>query len=112
MTRQALVTGGSSGIGRAVAEELVRRGDSVIVASRSAEALEDTVALLERVKTCGDQHVSWLQLDVASEDSVRAGIAVALERLPNLDLLIHSAGVCSRAPRTRSRTSTGTPRCR
>jgi 3-oxoacyl-[acyl-carrier protein] reductase len=64
--RRVLVTGGSHGIGRAVSEELARRGAHVLIAARGMGAVDDTLADLE-----GNGHRGF-QLDVSDEDGWKA----------------------------------------
>jgi 3-oxoacyl-[acyl-carrier protein] reductase len=63
--RIAVVTGGGTGIGRAVAAALVRQGDEVVILGRRAEVLERTAAELG---------VRWRQADVTRRDDVRAAL--------------------------------------
>lgn len=80
-----LVTGGGSGIGRALAQRLHDRGDTVIVAGRRQAALDKTCAGRERMYA--------LTLDVDSA----AGVADFARRLlaehPNLNVLVNNAGI-------------------
>src|SRR6266540_2249678 len=76
-----LVTGCSSGIGRATALEAARRGHQVFATSRA----EAGVADLE-----GQSGIRTLLLDVTDRDSIR--VAVALERAGRLDALVNNAG--------------------
>ena len=85
--RVALITGGSRGIGRMIAEEYVRRGVRTYIASRKADVCRQTAAELSTFGTCID-----LPADLATLDGVR-GLAQALkEREPRLDILINNAG--------------------
>jgi len=77
----ALVTGGSEGIGHAVAEMLSKMGMTVVICSRNAPTASDTVAL-ERI-TC----------DVRDERSVLATVESVLGRHGRIDVLVNSAGV-------------------
>ena len=86
MTRRAVVTGASSGIGEAVVARLVARGERVVAVARSAEPL---AAL---VRTHGDA-VQPLALDVGDHHALGA----ALRALPPIDTLVLSAGVCKQA---------------
>src|SRR5690349_16507832 len=92
--RTALVTGGSSGIGRAMAEALAGAGAHVLLAARRRDALELTV----RAMTVAGWSASAEPLDVAD----RASIAALLARLRNtqrhVDILVNAAGVNHRAP--------------
>jgi NAD(P)-dependent dehydrogenase (short-subunit alcohol dehydrogenase family) len=85
----ALVTGGSRGIGRAIAEALGRAGSSVAVTSRSLKALDATLAELKAsgVEACAIEH------DVASVEECRTAVAEAATRFGRLDLLVNNAGV-------------------
>ncbi|WP_439857029.1 oxidoreductase [Pseudomonas syringae] len=77
--RTAIVTGASSGIGRATAEALARSGYTVFGTSRKAGDSEAQVSML----TC----------DVTDDDSVRALVATVLARTGHIDLLVNNAGI-------------------
>lgn len=84
----ALVTGGGSGIGKAVAIALAREGYSVIVAGRRTQALAETVT------QASEEGLSILaiQADVADPSSVRALFASVRDAFTRLDLLFNNAG--------------------
>jgi 3-oxoacyl-[acyl-carrier protein] reductase len=82
--RTAVVTGGGTGIGRAVVAALVARGDRVAILGRRAEVLEETARELG---------VSWRQADVTRRDQVEAAVDWALAELgPGIDVLVNNAG--------------------
>lgn len=87
--RGAIVTGGGTGVGRATALELARRGCSVLVNySRSHDAAERTAAeAAER----GVRAVAF-QADVADDAACRAMAEVAARELGRIDLLVNNAG--------------------
>ena len=90
--RRALVTGGSSGIGKAVATALVRRGARVAIAARDAARL--AAAQVEIASAAAsDGAVTAVEMDVA--DPVRAadGVRAAQRALGGLDLLVNNAGI-------------------
>ena len=83
--RGVVVTGGSSGIGRAIAEAFVANGDRVVV--------------LDRVVTDIDAiNADAINVDVSQEDSVRAAFATARQRLGTIDILVNSAGLLTESP--------------
>lgn len=87
--RQALVTGASRGIGRAVAEGLAEAGADVILAARSAEALAETAASIHA--KCGRAEPVALDVsDLASIDALYAALD-AQGLAP--DILVNNAGV-------------------
>lgn len=96
----ALITGGSTGIGRVAARELARRGFHVFVACRSAERAQP---LLDEVRASGGNHsIEILQLDLADFDSVRTCARMFLDRDLPLHLLINNAGLAGARGLTRS----------
>jgi retinol dehydrogenase 12 len=99
--RTFLVTGANTGIGRATAEGLARRGGRVYVASRSPEKGAAAVAAIKGLT--GNDAVSLLPLDLADLDSVRACAASFLARGEPLHVLVNNAGVV----RTRGLTKQG-----
>lgn len=85
----AIVTGASSGIGRAVAVALARSGADVTLTGRRADQLEDTAAL---VRSAG-QRALVAQADVADPDAVQAAFAHTVETLGVPEIAVAAAGV-------------------
>ncbi|MFF2512450.1 SDR family oxidoreductase [Streptomyces sp. NPDC058086] len=85
-TKIAVVTGAGSGIGRAVAVELLRTGWSVALAGRKPEALEKTAALVPEAPSL------VVRTDVSRPDDVAALFDATRERFGRLDLLFNNAG--------------------
>jgi dehydrogenase/reductase SDR family protein 13 len=89
--RTFLVTGASSGIGRAVVEALAARGARVVLASRSAPR---TMAVIEAIRARRPSvDATFLPLDVADLSSIRAAVARFLAEGRPLDVLVNNAGV-------------------
>jgi 3-oxoacyl-[acyl-carrier protein] reductase len=89
--RNALVTGGLQGIGRAIVRKLMQRGDSLFVFDLAP--VDD-----ERVKQLQDEGVFYCQVDVGSYTSIERGFAQITSILDqqehkSLDILINNAGI-------------------
>ena len=87
--RAALVTGGSRGIGRAVALQLAREGASVVVNYLQAE--DDAEAVVEEIAAAGGDAYPF-QADVADEEAVKELVRFAVRRLGGIDVLVANAG--------------------
>ncbi|MCD9639342.1 hypothetical protein HAX54_023782 [Datura stramonium] len=85
-----LITGGSKGIGYALAKEFLKAGDSVIICSRSDERVVSAVDRL-RVET-GKQHVWGTKCDVREGENVKNLVAFAKQKLKYIDIWINNAG--------------------
>ena len=83
------MTGASRGIGRKVAEELAGREAQVVLASRSAGAVEAAAAELRERKLVAHAVV----MDVARPDQVKSVISSLLERFGRIDILVNNAGI-------------------
>ncbi len=88
MDKVAIITGASSGIGRASAKLFAAEGAKVVVGARRADELE---ALVKEIRTDGGE-ASALAGDVRSEDYAKALVALALERYGRLDVGFNNAG--------------------
>ncbi len=98
--KTALVTGGASGIGLAIAIAMVEHGAKVLVGSRNMEKVEAAVAELNRhVQTPDDEPlVGGVSLDVTNDNSVEHAVRKAVDLFGRLDILVNSAGEMLRRP--------------
>lgn len=85
--RTALITGGSRGIGRMIAEGFLRQGAKVYISARKAAACDQTAAELSTLGTC----VS-LPTDVSTVQGVQALVAAYSAHESQLDILVNNAG--------------------
>lgn len=90
--KRAIVTGGASGIGAAIAERLATDGASVVVADKNYEGAQHLAAALSRR---GSKALPF-EVDVASTASIRAMIGSCVSELSGLDILINNAGIVHR----------------
>ncbi|MBN1315826.1 MAG: glucose 1-dehydrogenase [Anaerolineales bacterium] len=86
--RVAIVTGASSGIGRATAAALAREGARVVAAGRNIERLQETVDLIQ--ERGGD--AITVQTDVTRADQVKRMVDLAVETYGRLDIAFNNAG--------------------
>src|SRR4030081_519048 len=86
--KNAIVTGGSRGIGKAIARELALEGVRVAIVARDTTVLDATAA--EITTETGSQVVA-IAADTGSDSSGQAMVAVAVEKLGGIDILINAA---------------------
>lgn len=87
----AVVTGGGSGVGRAVAKAMARQGANIVVADFDAPRMDRTVA--EILKYGTNESAIALATDVRSDVSVRALVRDSIKAMGRVDILINAAGV-------------------
>ncbi|MFF8289198.1 SDR family NAD(P)-dependent oxidoreductase [Streptomyces sp. NPDC016309] len=92
--RVALVTGGSSGIGRSIAGALARAGASVVIVARREAELAATVDEL----VADGCRAAWVSGDLSGRAGVRAAAEAAAEVYGEPDVLVNSAGINLRPP--------------
>lgn len=85
MSRVIVVTGGSSGIGQAIAQAFAQNGDQVVILGRHEETLRAAA------RTIGS-NCSWQVGDVSQRQQVEAAVLTIAERCGKIDVLINNAG--------------------
>ncbi len=83
--RVVVVTGGNSGIGRAVAQGFVQEGAHVVIFGRNEDTLRTTAEAL-------GPRVTWRQVDVSQRTQVAPAVAAIAERFGRIDVLVNAAG--------------------
>ena len=92
--KRILLTGASSGIGEAAAEQFARHGATVVVVARRADLLD---AVADRITTAGGTAMS-MPCDISDLDAVDTLVADVQERIGGVDILINNAARSIRRP--------------
>jgi len=91
--RRAIVTGGSKGLGLAIAAELLAEGAQVVICSRNQAELDQAAAELDKASGADSGSVTALRCDVTDPDQVRSFIDDAAAALGGgIDILVNNAG--------------------
>lgn len=88
--RVVVVTGASSGIGRATAHDRAAAGDHVVLLARDPASLEEAAA---ECRSAGAASATVLPTDVGDDEAVAGAIATVLEGHGRIDTVVHAAGV-------------------
>lgn len=92
--KNCIITGGTSGIGRAIALGFAQGGANVIAGSRNPKKVK---AIGDELSKFGSGHGA-VQMDVSDEDSITEAFAKAKDKLGTIDSVIHAAGVIKKEP--------------
>ena len=87
----AVITGGSSGIGKAIAVLYAKEGADVVIISRKEEALKEVCKLNEK-------KISYVVGDITKEESVKKLVDYVKNKFKKLDILVNNAGWCPVQP--------------
>src|SRR5712692_8698176 len=91
--RSAIITGGSLGLGKAIARSFVQAGASVLLTARGEETLIQVQRELTPLATRPDQQVLIMRGDVAEPERCNAVVRYAQAKLQNLSILVNNAGL-------------------
>jgi len=89
----AYITGGSSGIGFAIACKMVELGSNVLLIARDEQKLAQSAALLEERKNSNGQRFDWLSLDITQWQRVKSLLPEKVKTFGPPDILVNSAGI-------------------
>jgi 3-dehydrosphinganine reductase len=89
----ALITGGSSGIGLALAKELAQAGTNLCLLARDETKLQQAKELVSESKVNGEQQITTLSCDITNYESLQSTLDTFIETQGLPDLVINSAGV-------------------
>ncbi|EFC41650.1 predicted protein [Naegleria gruberi] len=90
MIKTVLITGATTGIGKATAVAFAKKGFNLVVTGRKIEKEQE---LVEQVKKAGANDVSFFQLDVAQETAFEQVVKKVVEKYGKLDVLVNNAGI-------------------
>ena len=88
----AIVTGGSSGIGRAIARRFARDGAHVVIVGRKEAPLQEVAA--------SDEKISYVVGDLTKTEAIERVMGTVRQRFGRLDVLVNNAGWCPVQPLT------------
>ncbi|XP_028328883.1 peroxisomal trans-2-enoyl-CoA reductase [Gouania willdenowi] len=89
----AIVTGGGTGIGKAISSELLELGCSVVISSRKAEKLEAAAQeMRQKIPPSSPAIVTPLTCNIRSEDDVKALVSSVLNKYGRIDFLVNNGG--------------------
>lgn len=91
--KSVLITGGSSGIGQALARQLAAQGASVHILARNEERLQTALASIEAKRVHPEQIFTTIQADISNCESLKPKIDEYIKAFGTPDILINSAGV-------------------
>ncbi|BAY34457.1 short-chain dehydrogenase/reductase SDR [Nostoc carneum NIES-2107] len=89
--KTAIVTGGSAGIGLAIAKALYSEGVNVVIAARNPERLENAVSAIQSLPTPGAKVIS-ISADLTQAESVDKVVSTTLAQFGQIDILVNNAG--------------------
>ena len=89
--RTALITGGTSGIGKAIATAFMKAGSEVIITGRSKERIDKSI---EEIKMSANENsITGLVIDNSNVDSINSSIGLLFKSNKEIDILVNNAGI-------------------
>lgn len=100
--KTVFITGGSRGIGKAIAIKLAQSGANIVIAAKTVEPnpkLEGTIfTAAEEISKAGSGRALAVQMDVRFEESIQAAVGKAIEEFGGIDILVNNASAINLSP--------------
>jgi 3-oxoacyl-[acyl-carrier protein] reductase len=93
LEKKAIITGASTGLGKAIAEEFVREGAHIVICARNLKKLKETENYLKKLCSKPNQIVDSVSCDISKKDEVEQFFSYAKNLLFGLDILVNNAGI-------------------
>jgi len=90
--KNAIVTGGNKGLGRAISLGLAAAGANVVIAARGVEASENVAKEIKKIGTVP----LVVKTDVSNQNNVKDLVDMSLEKFKRIDILVNNAGIINR----------------
>lgn len=88
-----IITGGTTGIGRAIACLLAQKGADILIAGHNEDHLNDTLSHINQLQAKG--RISGMTVDLATEQGIKDLFNEADKKLTKLDVIINNAALCT-----------------
>ena len=95
LSKVALITGSTRGIGKSIAKLFVQEGATVIICGRNIEGSKKTVDDLRSELNIVDDRLFPLELDISNKDSIINAVNTVIKKYNRIDILINNAGITS-----------------
>ena len=93
LNKKVVITGGSIGLGRAIAIKFIEEGADIVFCARDKSKILETENLLRKLCSRSDQIIAGFQCDVSNEKEVRFLVKSALDKMKGLDVVVNNAGI-------------------
>ena len=91
--KKAIITGGSIGMGKAIAEEFVQQGAHLVICARNPSQLQEAEIDLKNIRTQPDQIISSLPCDISNPTEVKQLFLHSQNIMQGLDIVVNNAGI-------------------
>lgn len=91
--KQALITGGTAGIGKEIALSFARQGASVAICGTNQERASEVLAALEQMRQSESQRFEMVILDISDKKAVEDAVQHLLSAWGSIDILVNNAGI-------------------
>ena len=88
-----MITVGSSGLGKAVASQLLEKGANIIIIARNKQQLIESSKSLESFKISSEQRIEIISADVTDFENMKSAIKEIEDKLDGIDVLFSCAGI-------------------